>query len=159
MKSSNYFIFSILSGFLFFACSTSQQTMVDEKQKEPEIYVFDDVNKTDSIKTETPTKSDSKTEQPKVIEKAVPEIKGTPAPTLKKFIVQVGVFTSMDRARSFVKENQSKIAYLLNVSIREADKLFVVRLHPFDSREDAEKVRNNIWQIPEFKDAFIINPD
>jgi hypothetical protein len=38
-------------------------------------------------------------------------------------------------------------------------KLWVVQLPPFSNREDAETVRNNLWQMKEFKDAFIVTKE
>ncbi|MEW6701117.1 MAG: SPOR domain-containing protein, partial [Bacteroidota bacterium] len=76
--------------------------------------------------------------------------------TDKKFFVQVGAFTSKERAQSFVKENQAKIDYEMSISFRDQVQLYVVLLSPFATREDAESVRNSLRQIASFKDAFII---
>jgi hypothetical protein len=34
-----------------------------------------------------------------------------------------------------------------------------VRLPELDTRDEAEKLRNDLWKIPEFKDAFIITTE
>lgn len=142
----------ILLSTLLFACSASEETTQQSQKIEPEIYVFDDVNKQDTAKVEIPKQVEMKNEEIKNL----PDVK-TPATTsIKKYVVQVGAFSTLERAQSFVSENQAKIAYLMNITLRDTDKYFVVRLPLFGSREDAEKVRNSIWQIPSFKDAFII---
>ena len=150
MRQINYFLI-FLSTFLF-ACASSEQTIQQSQKKETEIYVFDEVNKQDTTKVEIPKQVEVKNEEMK----AVPEVKAPTGTSLKKYIVQVGAFSTLERAQTFVSENQSKIAYLMNITLRDTDKYFVVRLPSFGSREDAEKVRNNIWQISAFKDAFII---
>ena len=152
MRLMNYLL--IFLSTLLFACASSEETTQQTQKKEPEIYVFDDVNKHDTTKVEIPKQAEAKPEVPEV--KSAPEIKESLTNSTKKFIIQVGVFTTQERAQAFVKENQSKIAYIMNITLRDTDKRFVVRLQPFQSKEDAEKVRNNIWQIPSFKDAFII---
>ncbi len=156
MKPIKYLMPVLISSILLLSCSTSQETVANEQKKEPEIYVFDDVTKHDTTKVEIPKQTEAKPEEPKPEVKSAPVIKDSFTMTAKKFIVQVGAFTTQERAQAFVKENQSKIAYIMSITLRDSDKHFVVRLLPFASKEDAEKVRNNIWQIPSFKDAFII---
>lgn len=155
MGLTNYSLI-FLTAFLF-ACASSEETTQQTEKKEPEIYVFDDVNKDDTTKVEIPKQTEAKPEEPKPEVKSAPVIKDSLSMTAKKFIVQVGAFTTKERAQAFVKENQTKIAYIMSITLRDSDKHFVVRLLPFASREDAEKVRNNIWQVPSFKDAFIIS--
>ncbi len=153
MRLINYFLI-FLSVFLL-ACSSSEQTTQQTQKKEPEVYFFDDAAKQDTTKVETPKQVEPKNVEVKKEENQLQENK-EPVQTIKKFYVQVGVFTSQDRAQAFVKENQAKIDYVMMITLRDNDKRFVVRLQPFATREEAEKVRNSIWQIPSFKDAFII---
>jgi cell division septation protein DedD len=154
MRLTNYLLI-FLTAFLF-ACASSQETTHQTQKKEPEVLVFDDVNKNDTTKVEISKQVDpTKQAEPKP-EVISPQQITSAAPMAVKYIVQVGVFTSQERAQSFVNENQSKIVYLMNITLRDTDKRFVVRLKPFATREEAEMVRNNIWQIPAFKDAFII---
>lgn len=153
MRLINYFLI-FLSVFLL-ACSSSEQTTQQTQKKEPEVYLFDDSAKQDTTKVETPKQVEHKNVDLRKEENQLQENK-EPVQTIKKFYVQVGVFTSQDRAQVFVKENQTKIDYVMSITLRDNDKRFVVRLQPFATREEAEKVRNSIWQIPSFKDAFII---
>lgn len=155
MRLINYLL--IFVSTLLFACASSEETTQQTQKKEPEIYVFDDVNKDDTTKVEIPKQAEAKPEEPKPEVKSALERKEFLTTSTKKFIIQVGAFTTQERAQSFVKENQSKIAYIMSITLRDSDKHFVVRLLPFASKEDAEKVRNNIWQVPSFKDAFIIS--
>ncbi len=151
MKPTKYFFALLLSGIAFISCSTSKESTTNEMKKEPEILVFDEVKQPDSVKVEIPKPAET---EPAV--KPPEMVKETIKPVTKKFILQVGAFTTQERAQIFVKENQPKIAYLMSITLRESDKYYVVRLQPFETRENAETVRNSIWQIPAFKDAFII---
>jgi len=148
MRLSIYSSFLITS-FLF-ACSSSEKSIQQTNKKEPEVYVFDDVTKVDSAKVEKP-----KEVQP------VPEVKEQKEeqPIIKKFIIQVGAFTSNERAQAFVKENQSKIEFVMNIKFKDQVKLYVVQLQSFATRDEAEKVRNNLWLLPVFKDAFILTQE
>lgn len=148
MRLKNYSLI-FLTAFLF-ACASSEETTQQPPKKEPEVYVFDDVNKVDTSKAKQPKKNEP-----------IPEIKEEkvekePQPINKKFFVQVGAFTSKERAQSFIKENQAKIDYEMSISFRDQVQLYVVLLPPFVKREDAEKAKNSLRQITSFKDAFII---
>ncbi len=146
-------LFLVTIGFIFTACTSSQQT-TDQKPKEQEIYVFDDAN----VKS---TKDTIKTS----VEKTVTEVEKKPVveekkeiPVLKEmnFIVQLGAFSSKDKAEKFVSENKSKLNFELRILYSEAVKLFVVQLPPYSTKEEAEKVRNKLWETAVFKDAFIV---
>jgi septal ring-binding cell division protein DamX len=147
-----YYFFILLTA-IFFACSSSQET--SQQKKEPEVYLFDDAPKHDTTKVEIPKQVESKNADVKKEETKEQE-KQEPVQVVKKFYLQVGVFTLQERAQAFVQENQTKIDYVMSITLRDSDKRFVVRLQPFATREEAEKVKKSIWQIPSFKDAFII---
>ncbi len=146
--------FALAIPFLLFACSSSEQTTKENQNKEPQIYVFDDVSKVDTIGTDT-TKVESKEFQPLIQEEQKTELP-QPLLTSGKFIVQVGAYSTRERAQAFVNANQSKIQQKMEISYNERVKLFVIQLSHFSKREDAEKVKDNIRQIPAFKDAFIV---
>ena len=152
MKSFLNFI-CVLTLTFSFACTLSKETEVQTEDKE--IYVFDDVEKIDTasleIKNETqiPESTDSS---------SIPENEETqPAEKFyQKFLIQVGAFTTKERAEIFVSEHQNKTDYTLNISFNEQVQLFVVQLQPFESREEAERIKNEIRAVPAFKGAFIV---
>ncbi|MBK7630029.1 MAG: SPOR domain-containing protein [Ignavibacteriales bacterium] len=131
-----YFIQSLLiiSACYFIAgCSTSQQNSEDEKQ----IYIFDEVPEEKTI------------EVPKTGE----------YPTLKEayYVVQIGAFTTEDNALDFAQLSRNKTNYKYSVVYGESTKLYLVQVVPFfKSRSEAEEVRNNLWKLQEFVDAWII---
>ncbi|MFC2135117.1 SPOR domain-containing protein [Bacteroidota bacterium] len=149
---SIYAICIVLTG-----CATSQQTTNTNKDGEQEIYVFDDAGISDTTNiTEAVVDSvdtiefvDSVDTAALIIEDTVPELP-------VQFIVQVGAFTTIERAQKFVDENQSKINWQMSISYSEKVRLHVVQLPPFSTRSEAEFVRNQLWQSEYFKDAFIV---
>lgn len=141
MKKLFYIVIAI--GIIFIAgCSSSEETTKQQEESEPEIYVFDDIpDELDTTETEVPA-------EPTINE---------PIPTEQSgYFVQVGAFTSRDRAIAFVNENRNKTEYQLNISYSDDVQLYVVQIPPFSSRTEAEKIRNEFWQSGLFKDAFIL---
>ncbi len=139
-----------LSVLILYACSSSENTVKQEQKKAPEVYVFDDVSKIDSTKSEVPQQPQA----PKEIKQPEPV-----KTNVQSFIIQVGAFTSKERAEAFVKENQSKIQQKMEISFSSQVQLYVVQLPSVSAREEAEKLRNELWKTPSFKDAFIITVD
>jgi cell division septation protein DedD len=131
-----YFIQSLLlisSYFLISGCSASQQSTEEEKQ----IYIFDEVPEEKTI------------EVPKTGE----------YPSIKEayYVVQIGAYTTQDKAEAFAELSRSKTNYKFSVIYGESTKLYLVQVIPFfKSRTEAEDVRNNLWKLPEFVDAWIV---
>ena len=150
-----YLAFAI--SLLLFACSSSEQTTQENQKKEPQVYVFDDVSKVDTTRTDT-TRVESKEVQPAPQQEQKTEPLPSPQAT-EKFIVQVGAYSTKEKAQAFVNENQAKIQQKMEISFSEKVKLFVVQLTPFPKYEDAKKVKDNIRQMTAFKDAFIVTVD
>lgn len=71
-------------------------------------------------------------------------------------LFKVGAFSSEERAKRFVLENQTKTDWKMSISFSTTVRLYVVQLPPFTTRTEAEKVRNLLWQNDAFRDAFII---
>jgi cell division protein FtsN len=125
------FLLSIL--FVFFVgCTASKQT--DEEDK---VYVFDDIPKENTI------------EAPKTGE--YPNLDQT------YYVVQIGAFTTKERAESFIEIAKVKIKNEIKITYNDALKLYVVQITPFyKSKKEAELVRDEIRQVPEFSDAWIV---
>ncbi len=141
MKKLNFLILLLLVHFI--GCSSSTESTKDNSQDNgQEIYVFDDVvnddtlaNSNDSIDITSPAQIDS----------------------TSGFIVQVGAFSTKDKAEKFVNLNQSKIEWQMKISFSNSVDLFVVQLPVFSSRLKAETVRDKLWKMKEFNDAFVLN--
>lgn len=132
----NYFIHSLLiiSAFYFISgCSTSQQSSDDEKQ----VYIFDEVPEEKTI--EAPTTGEY------------------PSLTEAYYVVQIGAYSNEEKANEFVEISRAKTNYKCSVVYSESLKLHLVQIIPFfKSRTEAEEVRNNLWKLPEFVDAWIV---
>lgn len=126
-------ILIICTILLFTFCSAPQET-----QKENDVYVFD---------VETPT--ENKIEE-KIIEKPI-EIKEE-----YEYIVQIGAFSSKEKAEKYATENKQYIYWDYQIFYSNQVGLFVIQLNPINSRTDAEKIRDKCWAEGKLKDAFII---
>jgi len=147
----NLFILFFLS-----ACATSSN--VSQEKNKPvvkKVYVFDDVTvkEDSSAKTIVNVTSvvDSATQYSDTTNLNKEVLKNN-----VRYFVQVGAFTTKARAERFVKLNENKITFPMQVSFSSEVKLFVVRLPYFRNRAEAEKVRNALWKMKSFKDAFIV---
>lgn len=156
----HYLIFIFISMASLIGCSVSEETTKQTEKKEPEVYIFDDIQK-DEVNINDTSKNIPSVEELKVEPIKTEPIKTDSAITeqkvsVNKFVIQLGAFTSQDRAQAFINENKSKTELTMSIIYREQIKLYAVQLPPFATKEEAEKTRNNIWLIPSFKDAFII---
>jgi len=147
----------IIFSSIIISCSTSQQSTNDAKNKNPEIYIFDDVSKLDTTKISidsTNTDANSLISE----KKSILSIEGKEKTGLVsiKYIVQVGAFSSKERAEIFVSENQNKIKNDLNIIFNLETNLFVVQLPSFETYESAETTRDIVRKVLPFRDAFII---
>lgn len=132
------------------ACSSSQETAKEDGVNgEESVYVFDDVSDVEDEKT---------TEESESVESALilTEESVDTTSSVPMHIVQIGAFSTEPLAKRYVEQMSSKIDYELNVHQNEDVNLYVVQLPPFGTREEAENVRNELWKIKEFKDAFIV---
>ena len=117
----------------FIGCTASQQNTDDEKQ----IYVFDEVP---VEKTIEPPKTG---EYPNIVS--------------SYYVVQIGAYTTEEKANAFAEISRIKTNYKSSVVYSENLKLYLVQIIPFfKSRTEAEEVRNNLWKLTEFVDAWIV---
>lgn len=152
-------LFSILitiSMVLLIGCTSSEETTKQSEKKEPDVYIFDDIQK-DAVNLNDTTKTIPTVGEVKSVPVKIDSVKSGQTISGKRFIIQLGAFTTKERAESFINENKSKTELAMNIIYREQIKLFAIQLPPFATKEEAEKTRNNLWQVPSFKDAFIIS--
>jgi cell division septation protein DedD len=133
MKSFQIGLVVFLIGVFLSGCTTSQQSTDEEEQ----VYVFDEIPKENTI--EAP-----KTGQYPNLDQAY-------------YVVQIGAFTTKDRAETFADMSRSKLNNEINISYSEQVNLYVVQITPFyKSKEEAESVKNKLRTYPEFSDAWIV---
>ena len=118
---------------LFIGCTASQQSTNNEKQ----VYIFDEVPEEKTI------------EAPKTGE--------YPNTITSYYVVQIGAFSDKEKAQTFAEIGRTKTNYKCSVVYSENLKLHLVQIIPFfKSRTEAEEVRNNLWKLQEFVDAWIV---
>lgn len=127
------FLLSILP-LIIAGCSAATQNTEEESD---DVYVFDEVKSDSTFELSDPMQY--------------------PSLGVTYYVVQIGAFTTKDRAESFMAESKQKITYPLNIAYSKEVNLFVVQLSSaYTSKSDAEKIRNGLWKIDEFSDAWIL---
>ena len=145
---------------LFTACSSVKESTEEiGKGNKEEIYVFDDSGSDAQIESDSFTSEAIIDTSENFIRDEVDSNVTIENQHESAFTVQLGAFTTKSKADSFVKENQNEINYKMEVQYSKTVNLFVVWLPKFTTKEEAENVRNILWQIEKFKDAFIVIVD
>lgn len=115
------------------SCSSSKQN-TDEESDVNGVYVFDDVPSGDSFQIH--------------IEENDLNF---------NFFVQIGAYTTKASAEEFAEESVNTLNIELEIIYSSISNLYTVRLKElFNSRIEAEKKRNELWQDDKFKDAWIV---
>ena len=134
MKNKFYIIPAILVTFwIVNSCSPFEETQV-KKQETDSVYIFDEIPQEDVFKLETP----------------VPQ-------NFEVYVVQIGAFSDLERAKEFADQSRAKINKDIKVEFNEKKNLYVVWIHPpFQEKSAAETFRSQLWNYEEFKDAWIV---
>lgn len=130
--------FLLILLILFFSCSTSEKT-TDRQEQEGDSYVFDEIPPEDVFTIQSPKEKET-----------------------EKFIIQIGAFSSEDRAESFAQISEEKLNRSIKVVYDQKVRLFLVQIHPtYESRKEAELMRDTLWKLEEYSDAWIkvISPE
>ncbi|HSD62553.1 MAG TPA: SPOR domain-containing protein [Ignavibacteriaceae bacterium] len=116
-------------------CSSSQQSQTD-KTSGDSLYVFETVPDTGS--GDIPVLN-------------YPDLGAT------YYVVQIGAFTTKDRAEKFAEESKTDLPYNVKISFSKQNNLYVVQLKDYyTTRSEAEKVRDDLRQNEKFGDAWIL---
>lgn len=135
MRSHYYYFYGVIfiSGiFLVLSCTPAEETT-----KKEEVYIFDEVPAENTITP--PTTGEY--------------------PTLAEtyYVIQVGAFTTKDRAETFADMSRNKLLNEISITYSKQVNLYVVQIVPFyKSRQEAEIVRDNIRRLSDFNDAWIV---
>ncbi|MBK8946499.1 MAG: SPOR domain-containing protein [Ignavibacteriae bacterium] len=154
MKNILLILFLILS---LSACSIFQSSEEEEKQAKAdaeEVYVFDEVddsknktNKVDEVKKEVETTFDDDDSEKDEYFKS----------NQHGFFLQLGAFSTKDRAEQFLNENKSKVPFSLSIVFNSTNSLYTVRSSAYQTKPEAQMVREGLWNQNMFKDAFIVS--
>lgn len=173
----------ILSLFLlasFTACSIFK-TSTDEEEhnsaKDDEVYIFDDVTEVKESKEqevkdlkeevdetigevkEEPVVDNNISESNVKVEESitqethqnVKEFEGT------VYYLQLGAFSTLERAEQFKKESDSKVPFQLSIIFNVDKALYTVRSSPFGEKTEVNNIREEFWKQNMFPDAFIVS--
>ena len=129
-----FFTLLILSCVLI-SCSSSEETQVKKQQVETDtVYVFDEIPLEDVFEFETPAQQ-----------------------SFDVYVVQIGAFSSFERAKDFADQSWSELNREIKVEYKQAKNLYVVWIYPpFPDKTSAEIYSNEIQKNGEFKDAWIV---
>lgn len=141
MKMIKYLLF--VSLFYIVGCSATKETEEDTSTETQSVYVFDDITTNDSTAAEEVPANEATNEKEQTS-------------TFELYIVQLGAFSTLEKAESFVNSTKDNTDYELNIHFSNKVNLHVVQLTPFRSREKADEVRDELRNIPEFEGAFIV---
>jgi len=126
-------IASLVIVFYLSSCASVEEQKVEEKPVAE--------NQLDTIKSVDYSPSvDSKVEVPKSY----------------VYILQIGAYSTFENAKKFRESVKSKLNEEIFVSYESRTSLYVVRLSPRESREEAEELRTKLRAQKEFSDAFIL---
>jgi cell division protein FtsN len=133
----NKFLVLIVLAYSFYlaGCAASQETQTTDMGKDS-VYVFDSVPDTSADE--------------------IPALE-YPDMGMTYYVVQIGAFTTKDRAQRFAQESKQLLPFDVKTSFSRQNNLYVVQLsHYYTSRQEAEDVRNNLWKKDKFRDAWIL---
>jgi cell division protein FtsN len=121
--------------FFFSSCSSSEETTNKKDNDGNDVYVFDEIPENDAA-------NDNKNNANKMS---------------YVYLIQIGAFESKINAEEFTAKSELKLGEKLDVTFNDEEKLYVVRFRRvFNTRNEAEKIRNELWQTEDFRDAWII---
>jgi len=140
MKKIAGLIFSFAVILLLPSCANKEVTK-DDTPKKDSVYVFDQV-------------------APDTVKKIIPPLVVSPTVQTPSYVVQIGAFSTKDKAESYSAVAKTKMNYDITIKFNDVKQLYVVQLSPpFTSRPEAEKVRDEIKQIYEYRDVWIVTID
>jgi cell division protein FtsN len=142
MKKLFGLIFSITIILMLSSCASKEVTKENNNTPSKDsVYVFDQVAP-DTVKQKVFSPVENSTIQ-------------TPY-----YLIQLGAFSTREKAESFSEVAKTKMNYDMTIKLNDAKGLYVVQLSPpFTSRLEAEKVRDQIKQIYEYRDVWIVTED
>ena len=135
-----HLLFFLIIAFLIQSCSGSKGTENQTGAPSDSVYVFDQP-------VSTPTKKETP------VEKKV----DNPPSKSQFFIVQIGAFTTNERANEFADSARKVLRYKIDISYSNSVNLYVVQIvPPFATKAEAEIIRNELWKNEMFRDAWIL---
>ncbi len=73
-----------------------------------------------------------------------------------KFYVQLGAFSTIERAERFSSQIDSEVPFELSIIFDSSNGLYIVRSAPYSTRTEADNIKYNLRKKNKFKDCFIV---
>ncbi len=129
-----FFTLLILSCVLI-SCSSAEETQVKKQQVETDtVYIFDEIPSEEVFEFEAPVQH-----------------------SFEVYVIQIGAFSTFDRAKEFADKSWVKLGREIKVEYEQTKNLYVVLIYPpFKDKSKAVGYRNEIQKSGEFKDAWIV---
>lgn len=161
MKNNVYII--IVASMFLLSCSVFQESESNKTDESQNVYVFDDISvkdSSDNVAEELPPTTTIATQELSPSTTIVAEdslaLANDTQSVIEMYIVQVGAFSTKEKAETFVLGIKNKTNYELNTYFSDLVGLYVIQLPPFRTREEAEKVRDELRKIKELEGTFIV---
>ena len=134
MRFSYYLCLIGFAIFVLISCSASSEEVKVKSNDIDSNYVFDDIPTENIYTLKTPEK---------------------PPDTL--YIIQIGAFSSMERAIAFADFSRQRIKKEIKVEFNSEKNLYLVQIHPpFKTEIDALNFRYELKKYDEYQDAWIL---
>lgn len=138
MRNKYVMLLVMLLSIFMAACSAPEEISDNSDSEKDETYVFDEIPLDSTIETE-----------PKNVLRETRQA--------SHFVVQIGAFTTRQKAELFLKKSSEKISDEILVVYSYEVNLFVVQLsEKFTNKNDAVKKRNSLKILDDFKDAWVV---
>jgi hypothetical protein len=126
-----------LPALILVSCSTSEQISEEEEDQSEDIYVFDEPAPGSEFDYDG-------------------SVTSSPVTKSQYYVVQIGAFTTLDKAEQFAAFSENRVKHKLNIHHNEEINLFVVQISSeYTEKREAEKLRDELWKMKEFKDAWV----
>ncbi len=73
-----------------------------------------------------------------------------------KFYVQLGAFSTIERAERFSSQIDSEVPFELSIIFDSSNGLYIVRSVPYATRTEADNIKYGLRKKNKFKDCFIV---
>ncbi len=149
----------------FTGCATGKVDNENAGKSGEEIYVFDDVTDVDTAGVQTALNISEETTDSNAItdtagyyseSETLSDTLSVAGAETHKYFVQLGAFSSLEKANNFVNSVQQEFEFPLEIKFKENVNLFAVMTKAFATREEAELLKEKLRKTKTFADAFIV---
>jgi|GEM_PF-6810795 cell division protein FtsN len=155
MNHIKFLLIFLLISLLYLGCSSSEQGEIaieeikNKKENNNELS-YENLKQIDLTNDETYVFDEPKPEKIFFVDNNS-EIKSE-----VEYYIQILAYADLNQAKKATNKFKNKFHKELKIHFNEKAALYVVRLGPFESEEDADEELQKIKKNAEFKDAFVV---